>query len=305
MSAKKHPRRPLPEPVTRSGVDIGFKPLGGPSKSGLYYHDKDENRFYPLYPSIYSTDAGNYFPLYDHFTREYIIARPLITRDQFAVYTFLASIRNQGFRVSIMGSRSKSGDDDEPTGLAALLGMGRPQLIQALDHLEDCLLIHRVRRLDIHGTPNDILIHTPFTRQQLYGGQRFIDIIEDRIARKVTATARQKKMVTGVTDDGQPYSYLDRTVGTDGRFHYNASQISEAFGFYTDKFTQFALKYFRKNHHLLRGDKSGFEHDYREDLSLELNLYEIHKDAAREKCYRAAHKFRTIYCPSHEELLAI
>ena len=65
------------------------------------------------------------------------------------------------------------------------------------------------------------------------------------------------------------------------------------------------MEFFKKNWHHLYGDnKSAFEHDYRHELEQAMNGWGIHDDAQRSRCYAQAHKFRTVYCPTDQELVA-
>jgi hypothetical protein len=302
MAKQKRPPGSGPLKQNRRGdVTIDFNPIDSHFPSGNYYYDK-ENRYQALYPSVYSIklQGHGYFPFWDFFADQYFEDLELLNSEQMWLYTYLASLRNRGIRLSINGSKSK---DSERRGLAAMLGRWRPAVIKDLDHLEDCMLIHRVRRLDLHGTPNDIIVHTPFTPPELHDSG-WHKVIKDRIANETTRRARERHMVTGVDDEGNKFAYLNRTGG-DGRFHYDARQVDEAFGQNAKRFCDFALTFFRKHFWVLFEDKPAFDEDYRRELRLELNLYGVNQNSDRERCYVVANKFRTIYCPSLQELISV
>jgi hypothetical protein len=273
---------------------------------GLVIKDSESGKYCAKFPSVYSTELPNqyaYAKLWDHFSECYFEGQdgrsgfePLISWRQYSLYNYLTSLSNRGYYVSIKGRKN---DDGQVIGLAALTGIRRPWLIDDLDHLEDCLLIHRVRRLDLHGQPNEIVIHTPFTPQQLRDGK--YDLIRDRIARRATKQRREQAKVRG-EKDGQPFAYVTRNTAPGFWFDYN--YFRSTFGEQSQRFADFALRFFRKNFHYLKTDKSAFEADYRDDLGLELNVMEIRDAERREKCFKAAGVFRKIYCPTLEEICA-
>lgn len=293
-----------------NGALIEFQPINDiPGiNNGLYYYDQATNRPQPLHPSIYSLklEGHGFLPLWNFFLEEYYENRSFINHRQAWAYIGIAGLRNRGLRIVLTPDRKKKKvtTDDGDLQVHALdkyLGIDYRQLTKDIDRLEDCLLLHRIRRLDAHGTPNDFIIHTPFTPGQL--ATKWAKIIEQRIADEVTTTRRHKRMQWGMTKGGRQFTYLDRKADPEHRFSFDHLQIIKAFGQNTFRFAEFALKFFRSNFHYLTTDPQAFDRDYRDGLKLEMNLYDIHDNGRRELCYRAAHKFRQVFCPSHEELL--
>lgn len=310
-------RRFPPGQKVINGALIDFEPIEDGFPSGLYYYD-DENRYCSLYPSIYSIkiDGHGYFPMWDFFLHEYRDNLGLISIHQWNVWAGIASLRNRGYRIKLTSDRRKKVDDgdQEVRALDHYLERDYRLLRDDLDCLEDALLIHRVRRADYRGTPDDIIVHSPFTPKQLYDGG-WAETIKKRVDGQVTKANREITRISGRTKEinrnGQPtvpgknYAYNPRTLDRSHRFTYDRRQISDAFGESTVRFARFALTYFSKNVWTLFRDKQAFDRDYRDMLATELNLYDIRKNSQREKCYIAANKFRMIYCPSMDELCSV
>jgi hypothetical protein len=291
------------------------------------------------YPSIYSTKLSSGFVyLWDVLREEYVENLGLINYEQFSLYNYIASLRNSGWHVSVKGHKRRKLDADgkrtaeieEVKGLAQITGRWWPKVAKDLDHLEDCLLIHRVRRPDLPGCPNEIIIHTPFAEQELVRidrtGQRIegIDpmtgewiegmwtpLLRQRVEQKATATRLaaierhtiKKKLVDGKHKNVHVKWHDHRAEAE--RFIFDFRPVSAAFGDNVDLFAYWAMQFFKKNWQYLYSDKSAFEHDYRHELGLGMSRWGIHDDAQRSRCYVQANKFRTIYCPTEEELVAV
>lgn len=301
MIDKSDPRKFPPKERTFNGAAVRFNKIDGEfERSGIYGFGPDGMRF-DKYPSIYSVKMpGGYVPLWDITADEYFENRSWLNYRQFSLYHYIASLRNRGYHLSIEGN-GKSGDA-EIRGLAQIVGTWRPTLVADLDRLEDCLLIHRVRRPDFHGTPSELVVHSPFTLVELRGG--YADVIIERVNGRATWTRRQRMMRRGTTAAGVAYCFQNRASEAE-QFVFNFNQIREAFGDSVDRFIYFAMAFFQKNHHFLYTNKGGFQADYRSGLFKELDGWNIvHDNAARELCYKAANKFRTIYCPTEAELCA-
>lgn len=333
--SSKRRRRDIPQQKTIHGSQIDFQPINEFGPSGLYYYDLATNKAHSLYPSIYSLASGlngyGYVPLWNFFAEEYYENLGLITFKQLGVWAGLAQLRNRGYRIALTSDRRKPKDaETEVRALDVYLERDYRLLREDLDRLEDALLIHRVRRTDFRGTPDDIIVHTPFTPAALYGeygtfegwcdrrkkvsNEGIAGRLRHRVEKSVVKNSRDKKRLTGVTGDtnrrgeptvaGKNYSFIPRTVDHGHVFTYDRRQIDEAFGQHTTTFADWALSFFRKSFDFLRTDKQAFDRDYRDELKVELDRYGIRANERRELCYRAANKFRQIYCPSIQELLA-
>ena len=311
MTAKKRHSYP-PKTIVFHGTPVEFKRVNPDFPSALYYYHEPTG-YQPLYPSVYSIDlwnAGGFVKSWDFFAEEYLENRQLITYRQYSLYNYIVQLRNRGYYLSIKGSRiAEKRDDDgnliregkEVKGLSAVTGIRRPELIADLDRLEDVLLLHRVRRLDLQGIPTELVVHSPRTAREL-DKDGWHDFIAKRIAADATRGRRRSAMISG-EKNGQPFSYLDRRSRSAG-FQFDYRAVRDAFGDRCHQFANFALTYFKKNYHFLTENKAGFESDYREKLALELNLWNIAGNERRKNCYAAAHAFRTIYCPPIEEIIA-
>jgi hypothetical protein len=308
MATNKDFRKFPPKKVTsRDGDQIFFKKINDDFPSALYHYgqDLDGNPGYrEMYPSVYSIELPKkygYTKLYDFFVEEYFENRGLITYEQYNLYNYIATLRNRGYYLSLKGSNGGR-TDGEIKGLAKMVRARVPDLTADIDHLEDCLLLHRVRRLDLQGMPNELVVHTPFTPDQLTAGKQ--KLIVDRISRQATKTKRQGAMVKGDSESGQKFNYLDRSRGNEHCFWLDYNYVKKAFGDKSKAFADFALAFFKKFLHWLKQDKSGFDADYRDALKHQLDRWGIKGNEQRETCYIAANKFRTIYCPLEQELIA-
>ncbi len=299
MSDKQKNSQKFPEkPITlQDGATVEFKKINEDFPSALVYYPQ-RGGYQELYPSVYSIDVPGegFVKLWNHFATEYLEDRGLINYDQFSLRNYISSLRNRGYYITVK-SRKEDGDIK---GLAQFLKMRTATLTAHLDHLEDCLLIHRVRRLDLHGTPNEFVAHTEFTAKQLDAGKE--KIIVDRVARQHTKTKREKAVRRGGEESGK-FGYLDRKA-TDERFQFDYRMIKSAFGDNSLAFADFALEFFKAHLGMLRNKKSEFDYAYRSELNRRMSAWGIGGNSAREQCYIAANKFRVIYCPTDEELFA-
>jgi hypothetical protein len=303
ISRRKFPPKQIEirgKAVTFSRIETNFE------RSGIYVqHPYESGVSFRKYPSIYSVKlSGGFIYLWDVLAEEYYENLQLINYRQLALYNYLGSLRNRGYRVSLKGNGKKG--DEEIKGLAQLTDTWWPTLVKDLDRLEDVMLIHRIRRPDFRGMPSEIVIHSPLDPQDLRDPQtkqlrEWAQILQQRVKEEPTRQRRQGTMRSGTTDDGRNFVFQDRKQ-EDERFVFDFRQIVKAFGDFAERFALFAMEYFSKNWHLLTANKSGFEHDYRKSLELEMNVWGIHDNSRRESCYIAANKFRTIYCPMEEEL---
>jgi hypothetical protein len=290
------------------GADVEFKKLNDHLSGNSVYWSQQQGTFQELYPSIYSIKLKgySYIKLYDFFPEYYYERLRLITHRQMHLYIDLCHLSNRGYYLSQTGSRkkgdSKDGDRRQVGGLSAYTGIRRPELAADLDHLEDCLLIHRVRRVDLRGMPSEIVVHTPFTPPELETGK--YKLITGRVASQATKTRRAKAMVDVVSESGEKFRYLHRQTALKDGFWFDYRFIKKSFGDHAQRFADFALTWFKKNLWALQQQKANFEKDFRDALSLEMNLMGIQSDQRRQMCYIAANKFRTIYCPLEAEICA-
>ena len=302
MPKQKETRQKFPpKPITRiGGATVEFKKINEDFPSAIFIYPKGGG-YQELYPSVYSSKIPNegFTPHYDFFVDEYFENRGLISWKQYNLYNYLATLRNRGYYLSI---HNRKRGDAEVKGLAQMIGTRVATVNADLDHLEDCLLIHRVRRLDLHGAPNEIVIHSPFTAAQLdrEDGQKNTKqkIIIDRFARSYAKTNREQAVIRG-----EGFGYLNRKM-TSERFQFNYKAVKTAFGDAAHQFTDWALVFFKKNLQMLRDSKTSFDYAYRAELNKKFTTWAIGGNAAREACYIAANKFRVIYCPTDEELCA-
>jgi hypothetical protein len=299
MSEKTFRSNP-PKRVIIDGVTVDFKKTYSDRPSGLY-HPRTDGKYQALYPSIYSLELPSkyaYTKIYNFYAEEYLENRRLLTGNVWGFYLYLTSLRNRGYYLSIKGN-GKTGEE-EVRGLAQVYGISRRTAIDHLDHLEDCMLIHRVRRLDLQGMPNEIVIHLPKTPEEL-DRDGYHDWIVKRIKENATKSRRDGARVSGTSESGQNFNYVDRTV--DGQ-SFDYGMIRRAFGQQALRFADWALMWFEKNWHFLRAEKRSFDHDVRKDLELELNGWGIYDRQRRHECFTAFGVFRKVYCPLDTELFA-
>ena len=294
-------KNPAKSVTTQDGATVKLKRLNPDLPSGIV-HFPLKGGYQELYPSVYSIEIPNegFIKIWDFFTSEYLDKRTLINYDQWCLYNFIGTLRNRGYYVTLQG---KKGDDNEIKGLAKIIGTRTKTLIENLDHLENCLLMHRVRRLDLNGTPNEFILHTPFTAKQLdaENGKLHKKIVE-RVALNHVKKQRSLAVKTGEGKKGG-FGYLDRKA-TNERFQFDYRFIKSSFGSSSRLFTDFALVFFKANLKLLRNNKSNFDYVYRAELSRRMSDWGIGGNSAQHQCYIAANKFRVIYCPTDEELYA-
>lgn len=294
---KKDYRKFPPKQIIRDGIVIDFKKSNEDFSSNLYI--QTEKGYQELYPSVYSIElAGEgYTKIYNFFPEIYLENLGLINYDQFNLYNYITTLRNRGYYLSITGSRKNS----DQKGLAQMVGMRPETLRKNLDHLQDCLLIHRVLRLDLQGMPNELVVHTPFTDKQLKAdNNRRLKLIVDRISQSHTEKQREKAIERG-EGRGGGFGYLKRKE-TNERFQMDYGFIKRAFESHSRSFADFAIDYFKKELRTLKTDKSAFEKYFRLALRRKLDYWGILTNEQREICYIAANKFRSIYCPTDEEI---
>lgn len=300
---KQNPQKFPPKQITQvGGATVEFKKVNDDFPSALYVYP-ESGGYQELFPSVYSIKipGEGFTRIYDFFADEYFENRGLINYAQFCLYNYISTLRNRGYYLSIHSRKGKNDGDNDVIGLAKMVGIKPDTLTAHLDHLENCLLIHRVRRLDLHGTPNELVIHSPFTAQQLdhEGKQK---IIVNRVARNHVQNDRQKAVIKGDGKNGG-FGYLNRKM-TNERFQMNYKAVKTAFGEAARQFCNFALEFFKANLQMLRDSKSSFDYAYRAELNKKFTTWAIGGNTAREKCYIAANKFRVIYCPTDEEICA-
>lgn len=297
---QKFPKKTI---TLSDGATVEFKKLDGDFPSKIFHYPQTGG-YQELYPSVYSIEipGEGFTKLYDFFVEEYFENLGLINYEQFNLYNYITTLRNRGYYLSLSGRKLEKGkpSDADVKGLAQMIRSRVKALTANIDHLEDCLLLHRVRRLDLQGMPNELVIHSPFTKKQLDAGKH--KIILDRISRQHTKTQRQKAVHTGDGKTGK-FGYLDRKA-TNERFQMNYQFIKNAFGDNAAQFADFALGFFKSHLGFLRRSKSEFDYAYRAELKKKLSFWAIAGNSAREACYIAANKFRVIYCPTFEELCA-
>lgn len=334
---KEKSTSPLPKFPTKEikfhGKPVTFKKIDNVfDRSGIFLSHpwkKVEKTDKPLafqkYPSIYSTKlSGGFVYLWDVLREEYVENLGLINYDQFSLYNYMASLRNSGWHVSIKGrpGKLKKGADGklmdereaDVKGLAQIAGRRWTSVLHDLDVLEDALLIHRIRRPDFHGCPSEIVIHTPFAAQELVQvdretGERTelesAHVLRQRIEDKITANRRLKIVKHGIKKESAKkfthFSWHDRRQ-EDDRFVFDFRKVVAAFGDKVDQFAWWAMEFFQEHWNLLYSDRAAFQEDYRRELHDELTRWKILDNSDREECYKQANKFRTIYCPTEQEI---
>lgn len=288
-----------------------------------YHYDppQGQRRELERYPSIYSNGGGGVFTKnYNIIVDKYFEDLRFLSSGDMAMYNYLLNKRSRGYRVSIHGKKKKvdgkGGVTDPGTaGLAVIFGQSPLTTIKQLDRLEDALLIHRITRLDWQGAPNEYVIHTPFDldRDGKFPADKF-ELIAGRIKGQASKDRRASIAKTsdarGRTHDLKKY----RESPAAFIFQYDHRDTEEAFGDRTVDFTEFALVFFRENLKTLNTRKGDFQKKYRDRLAIELDQWSVgsgkrygprwrlrSKDH-KEICFKAANKFRTIYCPTLEEL---
>jgi hypothetical protein len=316
----KHGRRD-----DRDGERVVFRRLRSQlgqfdDQSGIYVYNKFREPGTPAsqqnplsfqkYPSVYSVQlSGGYTFDWDVLADEYFENRGWINYEQLSLYGYVKSLRNRGYHVSVRPrpGRKVLGLDGEPTGerdevrgLAQITGRSCRYIERDLDVLEDCLLIHRVRRPDFSGAPNEFVVHSPFTVKDLQ--TEIGSVIEQRVAEGATRSRREGIAKRGVGKDGRPFVYHNRRADSP-TFVYDARETVKAFGDKTEAFIYWAMSYFQNEWDWLWKRKGEWQKQFREVLFAELNRWGINGDEARHACYREANKFRTIYCPLLEEEL--
>lgn len=306
-----------PKQIIRDGQILDFNRDDPELHSGIYQYSDGEygkpNQRLAVYPSVYSIEipGHGYTKTYDYFSDLYLENMGFINWQQYNLYNYIATLRNRGYRLSIHGARRKRKPGDPPPepdaaqhkGLAAFSGVSPKTLITDLDHLEDCLLMHRVRRLDLQGIPSDLVIHSPFTPTKF---EEMRKVIVKRISTKYTRTRRLKMMMptaaTNILEDDRADQkfYFNRKAG-EPRFQLSAA-VREAYGPKFGHFVNFALEFFNKYLWEFRNQQPQFEKGYRDALKIKLTYWGIADRHDREKCYQAAAIFRNVYCPTLADL---
>lgn len=292
---QKFPQKTI---TLNDGATVEFKKLYDDQPSGLVHYPQSGG-YQELYPSVYSNEieGEGFVKIYNFVPTEYVERRAFINYDQYSLHNYAGINSNRGYYLSLKGSKK----DGDVKGLAKMVGVKVETLTEHIDRLQDCFLLHRVRRLDLNGCPNELVYHSGFTAKQLdANNQKINNVIVDRIARSATKSSRQKGVVKSNGKNGG-FGYLNRKA-TDERFQFDYNVIKKAFGDNSRSFADFALEFFKTHKHLLERHKSDFEKGYRIELNRKMSDWGIGGNSAREFCYVAANKFRTIYCPTFEEL---
>ena len=295
---KNFQKFPQKSRTLEDGATVEFKKLYDDQTSGLVHYPQ-RGGFQELYPSVYSNEieGEGFVKIYNFVPTEYIEERAFINYAQYSLHNYILINSNRGYYLSLKGSKK----DGDVKGLAKVLQTRVATLTADIDRLQNCFLLHRVRRLDLNGCPNELVYHSGFTAKKLdASNQKIHKIIVERIARDHAKSSRQNGVVKSNGKRGG-FGYLNRKA-TNERFQFDYNVIKKAFGDNSRHFADFALEFFKLNKGLLERNKSEFEKGYRLELNRRMSDWGIGSNSAREACYIAANKFRTIYCPTFEEL---
>lgn len=317
-----------PKSVAFTGTAVEFTPEyadnGARSNGLLWYTNKYQGAAsIDRYPSVYDNYGGGLFTKnYNVIVNDYFENLRFIDASQMALYNYLLNKSSRGYRVSVHGKKPKldaRGVETDPgtAGLAAIFGWSPRTTIDNLDRLEDVLLMHRITRLDWQGAPSEYVMHTPFDadRTGKFPADRS-SLITGRLQKAVTKQRRlgAAKHPAGKGRTHDMAAYLAKP--TDFPFQYDHRATVDAFGDRTADFIEFALVFFKLNWRKLGTDRRGdFQKNYRDGMTREMELWSIDADKRfdphkwrlrgkdhKELCFRAANKFRHIYCPTLEEL---
>lgn len=328
--------------VAFNGQPVDFVPEyddNGDRSNGLlwypYRYDPPEGQRRELerYPSIYSNGGGGLFTkAHNVVVNDYFENNRFVSGQEAWLYIYLMNMRSRGYRVSIHGKKQrfdKQGREVDPgtAGLAAIHRQSARTMMGQLDRLENALLMHRITRLDWKGAPNEYVIHTPFDvisdpdaprdkPRSIFPPDKAA-LIERRIKDNVS---KQRRLAASKNDTGRGRSHDIKQYKESPAafiFQYDHRDTEEAFGDRTVDFTEFALIFFRENLKTLNTRKGDFQKKYRDRLAIEMDQWSVESDKRygprwrlrnkdhKEICFKAANKFRTIYCPTLEELCQI
>lgn len=313
-----YPKYP-PKRVTFRQASVDFDPTyddnGDATNSLIFYLPTapgEKVGYVERFPSVYNHAQADFSKNFNMVVQEYFLNRRLVSYAEMNLYNFLMNCAGCGYRISIHGKPRRVDSDGQiidpgTAGLAAVIGCDPKKIVAMIDKLEDLLLLHRVTRMDLRAAPNDLIMHTPFKSAAL--DQACVSMLVRRVRDHVTLN--KKIAARGV----------DKNGGSLGRFHGKANSFfqfdlreisagrkiagqkrQEAFGSHARDFTEWSLIFFKKNLPLLRNYKGDFQKKYRDDLAQMWEQWQIHGKRRREECFIAANKFRTIYCPTMEEL---
>jgi len=262
------------------------KPQFRLTKKSFFY---DKKIYYPRFPTIYQLELPSeykYTKIYDVLYEFYFESfreqnkEPIINRDQIFLYGYLQSLANRGKSFSVKN-------------LAAFVQMNTNKLVEHLDRLEDALLIHRVQRLDLHGKPNDLIVHTPPMRHVWEGGLR-----EKILKRTDTEEARLSRKETGYIkeyDDGDKRLFIPRGKQ---KFSFNYTEVfkntfdgdEQA----SEDFAESILISLCHDKELILQDAKKYDDLLRQRVN---ESFRASNMTATERHYKAAITLRKIYAP--------
>lgn len=206
-------------------------------------------------------------------------APPLLNRDELFLYGYLKSLANRGLILRLKE-------------FALFVGMKPHNFVNHLDRLEDALLIHRVTRQDLHGKPNDLIVHQTPTYEEWKNGRR--DLVVRRLECEATRLSRKEVSITKTDDHGNTRRFFPRA---NGKFHFSYKDtIKKTFNNEADSemFAKLILRYFYDAKAEIAKDVKKFDNELR---NLVRQSFTNRNEVAEEKHYRAALTMRKIYAP--------
>lgn len=254
----------------------------------------DRQIYFPRFPTIYQLDFPKeykYTKLYDVLFEFYFEMfrerdeQPIIGREEIFLYSYLQSLANRG-----KGFNQKT--------LAKFIQIDPHNLVKRLDRLEDALLIHRVQRLDLHGLPNDLIVHSipkfHLKDKKFSWNKPLLDKIQKRVKTEETRLTRKESGI--LKDDGETERlFIPRTKQ---KFAFDYKKVfletfedDEAA---SQNFAESILISFCHDKDLIMQDAKSY------DKILRQRVFESFADSAlqpTEKHYHAALTLRRIYAP--------